>query len=122
MEINLEKSEFNSIQAYSDTHVIINQQNYAHSIIVNQDGVHSWDIRVKNISLPEIQPLIDLDPEVILLGYSTTQIVISPEISVKLSQHRIGIECMSLGAACRTFNILLNEKRRVVLGLIFNLL
>ena len=36
-----------------------------------------------------------------------------------LSQQRIGIECMSIGAACRTYNILLSEHRAVVAGFIF---
>ena len=36
-----------------------------------------------------------------------------------LSKQRIGIECMSIGAASRTFNVLLGEGRRVVAGIIF---
>jgi uncharacterized protein len=65
-----------------------------------------------------LDPLIELNPELILLGTGAAQVF--PETSVYVRVHALGIgfEVMDTGAACRTFNILMAEGRRVAAGLL----
>lgn len=65
-----------------------------------------------------IQSLIDLHPEVIVLGTGPTQVFPDPSIFRLLVERQIGIEVMDTGAACRTYNILMAEARQVVAGLL----
>lgn len=55
-----------------------------------------------------------LDPEVVLLGTGTRQVFPPREAMAALLARRIGIEVMDNGAACRTYNLLAGEGRRVV--------
>ncbi len=115
MDIHQEKSEIHTIEAYSDSEVRINQKHYNQSLIVSADVIlPAWDVDKHHpLTELELEPLFALHPEVILIG-SVTPIQIDWALRA-----RLGLECMSLGAASRTFNILLSESRRVVLGLIF---
>lgn len=58
--------------------------------------------------------LIDLAPQVVVLGTGQRQRFPDPAIYAALMAHGIGIEIMDTGAACRTYNILASEGRRVV--------
>lgn len=115
MDIHQEKSERHTIEAYSDSAVRINQKHYEHSLILSADVLlPHWEIdKHRALTKTDLQPLFELDPEIILIGSVETM-----QIETAL-RFEFPIECMSLGAACRTFNILLSESRRVVLGLIF---
>jgi uncharacterized protein len=62
-------------------------------------------------------PLLDLKPELILLGTGATQRFPEPDIYYQVLRLGIGFEIMDTGAACRTYNILVAEGRRVVAGL-----
>jgi uncharacterized protein len=71
-------------------------------------ALESWHMRT----------LIDLHPEVIVLGTGPTQVFPDQSIFRLLMEQRIGIEVMDTGAACRTYNILMAEGRQVVAGLL----
>lgn len=121
MDINLEKGERHSIQSYDKSQITVNQIQYDRNTIISRDQITSnWHIEAQGaLTEQDLLPLLDLNPEVILIGYDKKHILITPPLLNELSKRRIGIECMSIGAACRTFNILLNESRRAVLGIIF---
>lgn len=122
MQIQLENADSHSIKAYSDTEIQINTQIYHENIIVSQQAIISgWKIdSLDDLDEKTIEPLLELKPEIILIGHRS-QSFAPGMISAALAEKRIGIECMSIGAACRSFNILLGEQRRVVLGIIFSL-
>jgi uncharacterized protein len=54
---------------------------------------------------------------VVLLGAGETQMFASAAVRASFRSRRIALECMTLGAACRTYNILASEQRNVVAGL-----
>ena len=58
-----------------------------------------------------------LAPELVLLGTGPTQQFASAQVRAAFAQRRVGIEVMQLGAACRTFNVLVQEERRVAAAL-----
>lgn len=121
MHINLEANDQFSIQAYSESEVRIHSVSYQHNLIVSKQGVISpWPV-VDITALTEecLADIIAQKPEVIIIGHELSGHFAPLPIMQYLSQHRIGLECMSIGAACRTYNVLLAEYREVVLGLIF---
>lgn len=121
MNINLEAAENNAVQAYSENQVQINSITYERSLIVSQKEVIS-DLEIHDIQAIDeeyLQQLLQLNPEVVIIGHEQTGKFPAMPIISTLSQHRVGIECMSIGAASRTYNVLLSEQRAVVAGFIF---
>jgi uncharacterized protein len=121
MQITLEPADQRAIQAYSENKIQINSIVYESSLIVSRQEIIS-DLTIKKIEEMDeayLDLLIRLKPELVVIG--SVQMGEFPPISIlsQLSKLRIGMECMSLGAACRTYNVLLNEDRLVVAGFIF---
>ena len=68
---------------------------------------------VKTLSAADLEPLFALHPEVVLLGTGAKQVFPASDVRQAFAARRIGLEVMDLGAACRTYNILVQEERRV---------
>lgn len=116
MHINLELAETHAIQAYSDRCIQINSMNYEQSLIVSRkEIITNLGINcIEELDDNYINQLIQLEPKVIVIGH-TQQGRLPPLSIVKaMAEKKIGIEFMSIGAACRTYNVLLNEHRQVV--------
>lgn len=120
MEIQLESAEPHTIRSYSDHSIWVDQTLIETSCIISPHQIQSsWPIHCLDDLGPEHLPaLLQDQPDVIIIGHNGHPKII-PVIASILSQQKIGIECMSIGAACRTFNVLLSEHRAVVLGVIF---
>lgn len=120
MQINLETNAPYTVQAYSDTEIQINSTGYTQSLVVsNHELIQDWPIRcIDDLDERHLPPLLKHQPEIILIGHRDTGRFASAQTYQQLAQNRIALECMSIGAACRTFNVLLSEDRRVVLGII----
>lgn len=65
-----------------------------------------------------LQPALDLQPRILLIGAARD--VTRPPAALRREIEALGIalECMELGAACRTYNVLSQEGREVVAGLL----
>ncbi|KTD15667.1 hypothetical protein Lgra_0333 [Legionella gratiana] len=121
MNINLEESELHAVQAYNNNKIQINSTVYEKSFIVSKKEIIS-ELSIKNIlDIDEVylSLLTQFKPEIIIIGHENTGKLPSLSIMSQLAQQRIGIESMSIGAACRTYNVLLSEHRTVVAGFIF---
>ncbi len=122
MHINLEAAENHAIQAYNGNQIQINSIIYKQSLIVSKTEIIT-ELAIKDIQEIDeqyLQQLIKFKPEVIIIGHENTGKFPPMSIISQLSQQQIGIECMSIGAACRTYNVLLSEERAVVAGFIFS--
>jgi len=122
MHISLEKPENHAVQAYSDNQIQLNSVTYSSSLIVSRQEIIS-ELQIKNIhelNDDYIALLLKYSPEIIIIGHSNQGIFPPMDKVAHLSQLGIGMECMSIGSACRTYNVLLAEERHVVLGIIFN--
>jgi len=119
MQLQRETADSNTITHYDKTAVIIQGHRYEKNLIIGQKVILEWPVaQMKDLSQETLAPILALHPKVILLGRSGN-IYPEPHIIVTLAQQKIGIECMSIDAACRTFNLLLSEGREVVAALIF---
>ena len=110
-----------TIQAYSDTSVIINNTTYSRNLLITATTlITPWTITgIEQISLVELQPLIDDHISTFLIGHSHLGTMPQTSLITSLASQNIGFEWMSIAAACRTFNILISEKRTAALGIIF---
>ena len=120
MDISLEAKALHSIQSYNTLSVTINDITYDKSLIVGADLIiPNIAINfVNELSIENIEPILTSNPEVIIVGHNNLNQQIPTNTAVHLANLRIGIECMSIGAACRTFNVLLSESRKVFLFII----
>ncbi len=110
----------NVINAYSDTEIIINRRPFTQSLIVSNFAlIEDWPLQHIDELGPELlQPMLELQPEVILIGTGQNIQFPHPGTYASVINQGIGIEFMDSGAACRTYNILLSEERRVVAGIV----
>jgi uncharacterized protein len=107
------------IRSYDGTQVTIGAQRITRSCIVTAERVISdWEpAEFAELAPAHLAVIFALAPEVVLLGSGPTHRFTSKEVRAAFAQRGIGLEVMQLGAACRTFNVLLQEERRVAAAL-----
>lgn len=120
IHVNLEPTDNHTITSYSDSDVTVNGILYQQSFIISPNEIISpWPAPpIDTWDTEQLTFLLQLKPEVILIGQASSVMRPSYAVMAYLSKQQIGLECMSIGAACRTFNVLLSEYRHVVLGIL----
>ena len=110
----------NTITGYGDGYVEINKTPYAHAVVLSSDGaISEWSAPTFDaLEAHHFSQLVDLKPELILIGTGKRQRFPKPELLKALISAKIGFEIMDSQAACRTYNILVGEGRQVLLALI----
>jgi uncharacterized protein len=110
------------IRAYDKGIIKINDTEYRRSLVVsNETIVPDWEPgRIDDLVASHMQTLLELDPEVIVLGTGDVHRFPPQSVFAEIYQQRIGLEIMTTEAACRTYNILTSENRKVVAGLILD--
>ncbi|RLA15210.1 MAG: hypothetical protein DRQ59_01650 [Gammaproteobacteria bacterium] len=105
-----------SISAYSPDGIVVNNQNYRQSLVLSAQTINSpWPVRsISELDESSLQIVLDMNPDVVLLGTGERQEFPEARIFALLGQQGIGLEVMNNGALCRTFNILVAEDRAVV--------
>ncbi|MGH8149834.1 MAG: Mth938-like domain-containing protein [Steroidobacteraceae bacterium] len=66
------------------------------------------------LATEHLEPVFALDPQVVIVGTGPTQRLPSAAVREAFAARGIGLEPMDLHAACRTYNVLVQEERRVV--------
>jgi uncharacterized protein len=109
----------NLIRGYTDDEVRIGAESVRGSCIVTADTlITRWEPQSFAALRPaHLEVLFALAPELVLLGTGPVQQFPAAQIRALAAQRGIGLEAMQLGAACRTFNVLVQEGRRVAAGL-----
>ncbi|NNM59862.1 MAG: hypothetical protein HKM04_08615 [Legionellales bacterium] len=108
------------IEAYECGRLKMNGQFFEHSVIINTGQMpKQWHVQnTQELTRADLQLLLQDQPEVILLGTGAQLIFPAFELIHDISHQGVGIEVMDTGAACRTYNLLLAEGRKVLAGLI----
>ena len=110
----------NTITAYGDDFVKVNGERRETSVIVTAEAVQEWHpANFAALAADDFKPLADLGVEIVILGTGPRQRFPHPQLTASLSRARIGVEVMDTKAACRTYNILVAEARKVALALVF---
>lgn len=88
-------------------------------ILTPEQLIEDWGPReVSALDAGHLRPLIELKPELVVLGTGATQVFPEPSVYLAILELGIGFEIMDTGAACRTYNILMAEGRRVAAALL----
>ncbi len=110
----------NVIARHDAGRIVVGATAYAHSVIVPWVGaVQDWQLRqADELGAEHIERLIALKPVLVIFG-SGRRMRFAPQPLLRaLIERRIGIESMDTAAACRTYNVLVSERRSVVAALI----
>ena len=114
-------SALNTFSGYGDGFVLINGQRHERNLIVMPEQLLPWSASgFDALTEADFQALLELKPEILLLGTGPKQRFPHPRLIRALTDKRIGVEAMDLQAACRTYNILMAEERRVAAALLFS--
>jgi uncharacterized protein len=93
---------------------------YNSSIIVSaRQVIPDWPVNsVEKIVELHLEKVLELQPELVLIGTGVKQKFLPPRLMMFFYSRNIGLEVMTTDAACRTFNVLVSESRKVVAALI----
>jgi uncharacterized protein len=109
----------NLVRSYDAGVIVIGDARITRPCIVTpQQLTLDWGANsIADLSTAQIEPLLALHADIVLLGEGASLLLPGAAIRATFRARGIALECMSLGAACRTYNILANEARSVVAGL-----
>lgn len=109
-----------TVTGYDADGVEINAQRFTSSVTVLPEvAPRAWDVtRFDELTAAHFEQIAQDAPDVVILGTGERQRFVHPRLIASLSAQRIGVECMDSQAACRTYNILMGEGRKVTLALI----
>ena len=110
----------NTITGYGDGYVLINGERRDSSVVVLPERVVQWPAqRFDALSQEDFAFLGQFRVEILLLGTGPRQRFPHPQLTAGLAKAGVGLEVMDLRAACRTYNILVAEERKVAAALLF---
>jgi uncharacterized protein len=120
MKLHLDHNDVQYIiTGYGEDHVLVNGVAHHRSLIVLPDEVvMDWAEGLAQLSAAHFEAVLMRAPEIVLLGTGRRQRFPSPALYKGLIAARIGVEIMNTAAACRTYNILAGEGRRVAAALL----
>jgi uncharacterized protein len=112
----------NTVTAYGSGFVEVNQVRHLHPILIAPDrAVEPWAVSgFDSLTTDDFMRLRERDPELVLLGTGARQRFPHPRLVQPLIDARIGCEAMTSQAACRTYNILMGEGRRVLAAILLD--
>lgn len=95
------------------------RQKIHHSVVVVPNQLQKWPpVSSSEFKKPHFQSLLELEPEVVIIGTGNRLHFPTPYLVEPLVRHQVGVEFMNTAAACRTYNILVGERRKVVAALL----
>jgi uncharacterized protein len=109
-----------TITAYGNGYVMVNGERREASAVVTPERTVAWENRTfAALTREDFGFLAGLGVEIVLLGTGPKQRFPDARLTAPLAQAGVGLEVMDLKAACRTYNILVAEQRKVGLALLF---
>ncbi|MEK9720730.1 MAG: Mth938-like domain-containing protein [Quisquiliibacterium sp.] len=110
----------NTVTAYGPGYLEINRERHRGPVLVRPEGaVLDWGVdSFETLAPAHFERLLELGPELVLLGTGERQRFPHPALTVALAHARIGFEVMDTRAACRTYNILVAEGRMVLAAML----
>ncbi len=109
------------VESYGPGRFRISGTAYQGSLVLCQSSVAPWTIEdPAQLGPDSLQALDALAPpyEVVLLGCGAKMTLIPAAIRAAWRERGLPVDIMDTGAACRTYNVLVAEERRVAAALI----
>ncbi|MBA4267608.1 MAG: hypothetical protein C0453_21240 [Comamonadaceae bacterium] len=123
MKLHADKPDANTITAYGDDWIAVNGERLGQSVVLASSGERVDWLCTAHDELGEahfnsLLALTDMPPELVIFGSGKRLRFVRPALLQSLITRGIGVETMDTRAACRTFNILAGEGRRVIAALL----
>jgi uncharacterized protein len=122
MKLQPDKSSAPTIQAYDPGWVQVNGVRFTSSLVISSlpdSPPTAWGpTRFEALGAPDFEALASLGAELIVFGSGQKLRFAKPQWLISLMSQGIGVETMDTAAACRTYNILASEGRKVVAALL----
>lgn len=112
--------QYQTVTGYFPGGVEINAQPFSDSLyMLPEIAPRAWPVTSFDaLTIDHFELLAADQPDVVILGTGERQRFVHPRLTNPLISKHIGVECMDTNAACRTYNILMGEGRKVTLALI----
>jgi uncharacterized protein len=119
LQLTREASEQNLIRAWERGRVLVGDRWIAGNIIVSAERVITeWSAQnPRMLRLEDLAAALEQKPEIILIGTGADASLPDVDLMSALAERGVGLEFMTTPAACRTYNVLAHEQRRVVVAL-----
>lgn len=113
--------QYQTVTGYDEAGIEINAVHFAYSLIVMPEiAPHAWPVTSFDaLTADNFAEIAAAAPDVVILGTGARQRFIHPRLISALTSRHVGVDCMDNQAACRTYNILMAEGRKVALAVIF---
>jgi uncharacterized protein len=109
----------NFIRAYETGEIRVGERAIRSNCVITANQILDWSPQsVEAMTLADIEPLFELAPEIVILGTGSVQRFPDPSLLGAILSRGIGCEVMTTGAACRTYNVLVGEDRKVAAALL----
>lgn len=109
----------NLIRRYDAASIAVGEREIRSSCIVGATTLADWTPRtVEELTLEHLEPLFALAPDVVVLATGERQRFPRAALRAEFAMRKIGIEVMDIGAACRTYNVLVGEERKVLAAIL----
>lgn len=107
------------IRGYGPGRITVNETDYTRDLFVLPEAViPDWhSTAVADLTAEHFAALDEHEPEIILLGTGREQRLPPARLIARFARRGIGLEAMDTAAACRTYNVLMSEDRRVAAAL-----
>lgn len=109
------------IDSYGPGRFRVSSVLYETSVLIFPDRAQAWSVTEPDeLTIDALAPVVDAVPpvEVLLIGCGPRMVLLPPDLRATLRDAGFSADVMETGAACRTYNVLLAEERRVAAALI----
>jgi len=122
MKLHLASNEGQQLfSGYGVGYVAVNTVRYERSVLVTPEAVAEWLVRgFDALTAADFAFIRERKPEIVILGTGATQRFPPPELARALASSGTGVEIMDSKAACRTYNVLVAEGRKVVAAILID--
>ena len=122
MKFHLSTGAGNVFTGYGDDYVRLGIVVYRENVVVTPERILTgWcPAGFDALTDADFAAVAELQPEIVLLGTGARQRFPSPRLTRALAEARIGLDVMDTPAACRTFNILAAEERKVAVAILLD--
>jgi uncharacterized protein len=112
--------QYQTVTGYDASGVEINAERFNYSLTVLPEiPPRPWNVtRFDDLTAAHFEEIAKDAPDVVILGTGERQRFVHPRLVASLSAMHVGVESMDSQAACRTYNVLMGEGRKVTLALI----
>jgi len=115
MRLTVTQSAANVVRSYRDGVLTIGEQRHDRALIVTAEYLDTTLAAQHPFQLQEsdLAVVFARSPEVVIIGWAGGQLFMPAAQRRWFLERSIGLEVMELGAACRTYNVLVQDERKV---------